>query len=114
MGVSQPALLFNIKAFNTVTINSNKTSNVIDISDTTGYCVHAYWTTGAVGNLLLEGSNNPSDPNSFSEISSQLINNSADSMLLNLEQQHYIAIRLRYESTSGSGTLTAYVSSKRF
>lgn len=108
--MSEPILVLNDKAFNATAMTGNLTSKVYDISTLGGFCVHQIWTGTPVGNLLISASN---DGINFDAINSQAAGGVAGQNLLNVERAHYCYIQVTYTFTSGTGSLTCYVSGKR-
>lgn len=105
-----PLFVINKKILNAVSMAANTTSEVVDIAEVTGYCVHAIWTGAPVGNIDVCGSN---DGINFVSINTQAAGGAAGQLLLNVERQHYRYMWVEYAFTSGTGSLTCYLSAKR-
>ncbi len=106
--MSSPIFSFNKTAINAVSMGSDITSDVVDISEVSGFAAHCIFTGSPVGNIIVEGGN---DGTNFSQVGSSTTA-SLDQYLLNAENQHYRYVRVRYVRTSGTGTLTVYISGK--
>lgn len=105
-----PMFVINRKVFNSVSLAADATSEVIDLSEVVGYCVHLIWTGTAAGNFLVQGSN---DAVNFVTVDTTAAGGTSGQHLLNVEHQHYRYVRVFYDSTSGAGSLTGYISAKR-
>jgi hypothetical protein len=86
------------------------TSVTIDIAELPGYAVHAIWTGSPVGTINVNASN---DSVNFVSVASQAAGGSNGQFLLNTEVAHYRWLQVTYTATSGTGSLTTYVSAKR-
>ena len=51
--MSSPVLLMNRKVFDAVTIDQNRSSEVVDISEAVGMSAHFIWTGTPVGSVLV-------------------------------------------------------------
>lgn len=105
-----PIFTFNKHEIEDGDMSGNLSSSIIDISEVTGYCVHAIWSGAPVGNLLIEGSN---DSSNFVAVNTQATGGASGQHLLNVEKIHYRYLRVRFSFTSGTGTLNCYISAKR-
>ena len=104
-----PTLLFNTVVLSQVDAAVNQQSVSVDISEASGFAVHAVFTGSPNGQLKIMGSNDASL--GFGVIQTQSISSSG-SVLLNVQSAHYTSMRVEYVATSGSGTLSARVSGK--
>jgi hypothetical protein len=105
-----PIFVFNELVFNGTSMAADINSSSIDISESVGYCAHFVWTGSPVGNVIIKGSN---DNNNFVQVASQATAGTAGQFLANVEHVHYRYLKVSYSRTSGSGSLTCHVSSKR-
>lgn len=114
--MSEPIILQNEHVFNAQSMGTNLTSAVQDLTEAFGYACHFIWTGSPVGDLITEGSNDPSvltGSDNFCTIDSQAAGGIAGQHLLNVEFNRYKFVRVRYVRTSGTGTLDAFISAKR-
>lgn len=98
----------NKKVLDAVSLASNQTSDSIELNDSRGYCVHSIITGSPVGSLIVEVSN---DNSNFVAEDTYAVS-AAGQRLYNKDGAYYKYIRVRYSFTSGSGSLTSYVSTK--
>lgn len=89
-------------------MSSNQTSEVVELNDAHGYCVHSIFSGSPVGSLIVEASN---DGTNFVAEDTHVVA-AAGQRLYNKDGAYYKYIRVRYSFTSGSGSLTSYVSTK--
>lgn len=110
--MSETVHLFNIKVFDAQSMGSTVTSESLNIQQAKGYAVQASWTgTSPVGTFEVQGSN---DNVIFTSVTSSPIaisGNSGD-FLLNVENAQYGFMRVKYNYTSGVGSLTVYVNAQ--
>jgi hypothetical protein len=109
--MSLPIFHLNILSLDSVSMSQNQSSLIHDLGEVSGFAVHSIFTGTPVGTLIVEASND-TDTNNFVAIDSYAITEDGK-RLLNIEKSHYKYVRVRYEFTSGSGTLTTRVSGKR-
>lgn len=109
MSSDQPIFAMNNKVFNAVSMTTNLTSVTIDLSETTGYALHAIWTGAPVGTISANGSD---DGINFVSVASNPTGGTSGQYLLNVEKIHYRYVQITYTFTSGTGSLTAYVSAR--
>lgn len=109
MSSDQPIFAINVKVFDAVAMTSNLSSAVIDLSQTTGYALHAIWTGAPVGTISASGGD---DGINFVAVASNSTGGTSGQYLLNVEKIHYRYVQITYTFTSGSGSLTAYVSAR--
>jgi len=102
-------LVLNKRVFSDVAMSATRTSEVIDIGNTSGHAVHAIWTGTPVGNLTVEASN---DGVNFFVLATQAAGGAASQYLLNSNGAHYQFIRVVYTFSSSTGVLNCYISSK--
>ncbi len=107
-----PILLQNSKAFDEVSLASNQLSNIIDLGEADCFACHFVWTDAPVGTVDTYASNSE-DPDDFVRIDYMSTAGTPGSHLLNVPKFAWRYIKIGYTKTSGSGTLTAYVSAKR-
>jgi hypothetical protein len=105
-----PLFVINKKILNAVPMTANITSEIVDVAEVSGFAVHAIWTGAPVGNIDVCGSN---DGVNFVSINTQATAGTSGQLLLNEEMQHYRYMWVEYAFTSGTGSLTCYVSAKR-
>jgi hypothetical protein len=108
--MATPMFRINVKVFEQVSMGVSLMSQVIDISEVVGYCVHAIWSGTPTGQIITEGSN---DGVNFVSVNQQNTAGAAGQHLLNVEHQHYRYVRIRFNRVSGSGLLDCYVSGKQ-
>lgn len=108
--MSLPLFVINKKVFDQQSMATNLTSEVLDLSEVVGFCVHAIWDGAATGQIITEGSN---DSVNFVAVNTQNTAGAAGQLLLNVEHQHYRYLRIRYVRSSGTALLNCYVSAKR-
>lgn len=98
----------NKKVLDAVSMASNQTSDTFELNDASGYCVHSIFTGAPVGSLIVEASN---DGTNFVAEDTHAVS-AAGQRLYNKDGAYYKYVRVRYSFTSGTGSLTSYVSSK--
>lgn len=109
MSSDQPIFQMNVPVFTASAMTGNLFSNVIDLSETTGYALHAIWSGSPVGIISAGGSD---DGVNFVSVASNSTAGAAGQYLLNVEKIHYRYVQISYTFTSGTGSLTAYVSAR--
>lgn len=110
--MSEQVHLFNIKAFDSQSMASNATSQSLNIQQAAGYSVQAVWSgTSPVGTFEIQGSN---DNTNFTTITSSPIAISGDtgSLLVNVEFAQYGYTRVKYNFSSGVGSLTVHINAQ--
>lgn len=105
-----PILIINKRILDSVSMGSTQTSEILDLGESAGYCVHAIWSGTPTGDLLVQGSN---DAVNFVSVNTQATGGTAGQLLFNVEKQHYRYVRVQYSFSSSTGTLDCYVSAKR-
>ena len=107
------------KIFNEVNISTNQTSDIIYVPYLDNIGIVVSWSgTSPVGELKVEVSNQQENPNEsmvWSELdfgSSIVISGNTGDHLISITQIPFNAVRLKYVSTSGTGTLTANIEAK--
>ena len=105
-----PIFSINKQIFNAVVLTQDRTSEVIDISELIGFAVHSIWTGTPVGNIIIQASN---DGSNFVDIDTQAAGGAAGQDLVNIDRAHYRYVRVFYDFSSSTGTLTTYLSGKR-
>lgn len=107
-----PILLFNKIILDEVSLGSNQTSDVVDVSETVNFTLQAVWSSGStpVGTLSFQAS---LDGTNFTEISNSAVSGSSGSVLFNAQNCGYVYFRCVYTRSSGSATLTVKISAKR-
>jgi len=110
--MQQPYHLFNDALIDAQSMSSDITSDPYNINEAISFSVQAIWSNGSspVGDFVLQGSN---DNSTFTDLTSGSVSGNSGSILINVEKPAYAWIRLFYDRTSGSGTLTAIVNGKR-
>lgn len=109
--MSLPIHLFNVTAISAVSMGADITSTSYNIDSATAVAVQwVYSGAGAeTGDLIIQGSN---DNSTFSTIDTTSITTDGNKMV-NLSNPGYSWIRLFWDRTSGTGTLTATINAKR-
>ena len=109
--MSEPIFVLNVPELVNMDMSTNITSPVMDLGEVGGFAVHSIFTGSPVGSLQVEASNtqNASD---FIPMDTYAVT-AAGKRLINVEKTHYKYIRITYTFTSGTGSLTSYVSAKR-
>lgn len=102
--------MINVKAFDAVDMTANRVSSVIDISELVGFAAHEIYTGSPTGTLVVEGSN---DGTNFVTVDTNSLTGSAGQKLVEKDRAHWRYIRVSYTFSSGTGSLTVYVSGKR-
>lgn len=105
-----PIFLFNKQVFNAGDMSGNLNSDILDVAEARGYCVHQFWSGAPAGNIILQGSN---DGINFKAITTTAAGGASGSLLNNQPDIYYRYIQLIFTFTSGTGSLTAYISAKR-
>jgi len=110
MSNALPIFVLNRQLFTNQSLSSTVSSDIVDLAETLGYAIHAIWTGAPVGDISVQGGN---DGINFVEIDSVATGGVSGQHLLNVEKHHYRYVRIQYISTSGTGSLTLYISGKR-
>lgn len=110
MSLLTPIFSFNKRLFTDVAMTANRESEVVDISEVTGFCVHSYWTGTPAGNIVVQGSN---DGINFTTVDTQAAGGAAGSKLVNVAGAHYRYVKVIYTFTSSTGVLNCYISGKQ-
>lgn len=105
------ALQFNKNMIPSGDMSANITGSWIDISNTLGYCIQASWSGSPVGNIIIQGS---LDQSVTKDISTTAAGGGAGQVFSNNDGIHYPWVRVIYTFTSGSGTLVANISGKKY
>lgn len=95
---------------NGTSMSASITGEVLDLSETIGFCLQADWSGAPVGNIITEGSLNGT---SFFQIESKPTGGAAGTHGLNFERAHFPFLRIRFDRSSGTGALTLKISAKR-
>lgn len=106
----EPIFVLNEKVFTAQAMTSTVYSPSVDIAECAGFAVHSIWTGTPVGNIIIGGSD---DNVNFAPVSTTAVGGASGQSLVNLDGQHYRYIQVEYSFTSGTGSLTSYVSGKR-
>lgn len=107
--MSEPLLKFN----KSITLDLGATGSIAvqDVSLVTMLAVQEVYTgTAPTGTILVEGSN---DGVNFSTLDSNAIT-AGGSKLVRVSPVEFVYLRVSYTRTSGTGTLTVYISSKTY
>ena|ERR1700722_4016431 len=114
-----PIVFFNGSTQTTALPSSGTlTSNIIRISQETGYCVQVYWTGTPTGTFSIQGSNDPGSiqpsgavvgVTNFTTIlnSSTSTGGAAGSLSENIWAAYYRWFQVVYTASSGTGTITS-------
>ena len=107
-----PIHQFNLTVINAQSMGDNITGTAVNINEVITYAVQAVWSAGStpVGSLSIKGSNNNID---YTEVSASSISGNSGSIIVNVEKPGYAWVRVDYVRTSGDGTLSCTVNSKR-
>lgn len=110
--MSQEGSIFSInkKIIDGISMASNINSEIVDIAELIGYCVHAIWTGSPVGNIIISGSN---DGINFKAIDTTAAGGAGGQRLFEVDRAHYRYVQVTYVFSSGPGVLNAYLSGKR-
>ena len=106
---SEPIFLMNTPILQNADMSASQTSAVVDMAEVIGYAAHSIWTGTPVGDVVLEVSN---DGINFVPIDTQATAGIAGQHVVNIERMHIRYARCRYERTSGTGSITIYLSAK--
>lgn len=111
----KPRFVFNENIITTGSMASSITSTSYDVSEVNNVAVQAVWSSGStpVGTTTLEAS---LDDTNYTEItdSSLAVSGNSGSNFYNIQDPGYRYLRLKYNRTSGSGTLNVKISGKLF
>lgn len=107
--MSDPVFILNKKILDNVAMTADRASEVVDMCNVSGFAMHAIWTGAPEGDVVVSGSN---DGINFVPVNTQATAGAAGQHLLNVERQHYRYLRVNFVFTSGSGSLTVYLSGK--
>lgn len=107
--------------FNSVSLASNQTSSATFVGYTDNHGIAISWTgTSPIGSLVVEVTNDVIDQPSITPSwialdfgSAITISGASGNHLINVNQGPYHALRMRYVFTSGTGNLTAKLTSKQ-
>lgn len=96
---------------------SNVTSLVVNMDSIISYSIQALFTGVPVGTIQIAVSNDAplnNIPTNFTPVPESLVAiSAAGSYTLNVEKPSYSWVRIQYIATSGSGTLSARINTKR-
>ncbi len=94
------------------TMGADITSTAVDVKESRSYAVQAVWSAGTspVGVLYLQGS---LDNVTYTDITSSAVSGNTGSILINVELPAYQYIKVFYDRTSGTATMTAKVNIKQ-
>lgn len=110
--MSENVHLFNIKVFDNLPMTTNAVSESLNIQQAAGYSVQAVWNgTSPVGTFEIQGSN---DNSNFTTVTSSpiAISGNDGTILVNVEFAQYGYVRVKYNFSSGTGTLTVHINSQ--
>lgn len=108
---SLPIQLFHTTAISAVSMGTDITSSSINVDEAYHAAVHWVYASGAAptGSLIIQASN---DNTNWFVVSTTAITDNGNT-LINLPSIGYSWLRLFWDYTSGTGTLTAVVNAKR-
>lgn len=104
-----PIFQLNIKTLDAHTMGASFSGSSVDLAEVDNYAVHIIWTGAPVGNLQVEASN---DNSNFVAVDTTAAGGGAGQRIYNVAGAGYRYVRVSYTFTSGSGTVTAYISGK--
>ncbi len=110
MSNALPIFVLNRPLFTNQSLTSTVSSDIVDLAETLGYAIHAIWTGSPDGTISVQGGN---DGINFVEVDSIVTGATSGQHLLNVEKHHYRYVKIVYTATSGTGSLTLYISGKR-
>ena len=111
--MSEPVHSFNVQIVTNGDMSGNITSIRTDIDEVVSYAIQAKFTGSPVGTLKLQGSNDLAILG-YTDITDTITAISGSgTYLVNVELPCYSYVQLVYTATSGSGTLNAFINSKR-
>lgn len=102
----------NKQIFTDGDMSGNLQSAILDVSEVTGYAIHATWTGDPDGSLIISGSDTE-NIDDFVPVDTQATAGEAGAHLLNVEKCHYKYVLVQYEASAGSGDLNCKMSAKR-
>ena len=108
--MSEPIFSYNKNVLEDASMAADATSESVDVAEAIVFAVHGIWTGDPVGSFIVEAGN---DDQNFVTIDISSTGGADNQRLLNVDRAGYRYVRVRYERTSGSGTLNVYVSYKR-
>lgn len=91
------------------TMDEDITSTVVDISEITCFAVHSVWTGTPAGNIIVQVSN---DNSNWFAIDTQAAGGAASNDMVNVSGAGYKYVRVFYDFSSSTGTLTTYICGK--
>lgn len=100
--------------FTDQTMGGHATSESILLENQVGvYTVQSIWTGAPVGNLILEATNKESaTDDDYTTVHTLSVSGGAGDLLINAYKPGYKYARVRYERTSGTGTLNCFFVAK--
>ena len=102
----------NILAIDAGDMSEDIESEIIDVSQIYAAAVQSVWSGSPVGNIIVQGSCDEDSPTNWSAIDTQAAGGGAGSDLVNLDGIGYRWLRVFYDDTSGTGSLTTRVNIK--
>lgn len=111
--MSEPVHVFNVQVYTNQSMVASSNSLPLNIDECVSYCVHAKFTGAPVGELKIQGSNDPAILGYDDITDSISAVTEAGGYILNVELPAYSFIRLVYTATSGTGTINAKINAKR-
>lgn len=107
----QPNHIMKLPLFDAVVMTEDRTSTAINVNEIVTLAVQATWTgTSPVGSLVLQASN---DGTTYVDVNSQSVSGNSGSIMWNVERPGWGFVRLFFDWTSGTGSLSANINGKR-
>ena len=104
---------YNMFDGQTPNMSSSLTSNVTNVEQLDSLSIHVKWTAGPVGEFFLQARNGSTDSwYNLSFNTALTITGTDDEIQIFVNELPFTDIRLTYSPTSGSSSLTAYLTMK--
>jgi hypothetical protein len=90
------------------------TSSVLNVNNIRGYCVQAVWAgaSSPLGDFIVQGV--LEENGTFTNIQTTALSGNDGSILVNVESPMYGFVRCFFDWTSGSGSLTVKINTKKY
>lgn len=108
--MSLPISLSTVTLFSAQSMGSNVSSATQNVGEAGLLSVQHVWTGTPTGNIITEASN---DGTNFSTVNTQAAGGVAGNSIYTESRVGYKFVRVRYAFTSGSGSLTSIINTKR-